>query len=55
MKIKHEETLLIYDCELLFQANDQEGQTYIVSHVADCDGECEYIAVPVTRHSLSNY
>ena len=55
MNIKHEETLLIYDCELLFQAQDQQGQTYMVSHIAECHGECEYIAVPVNQKSLSQY
>ena len=55
MNIKHEETLLIYDCELLFQAQDQQGQTYMVSHIAKCHGECEYIAVPVNQKSLSQY
>ena len=55
MKIKQEETLLIYDCELLFQAQDQRGQTYMVSHIGECHGECEYIAVPVNQRSLSQY
>ena len=55
MKIKHGETLLLYDCELLFQAQDQHGQTYIVSHIGSCQGECEYIAVPVKQKNLSEY
>ena len=55
MKIEQGETLLIYDCELLFQAHDQQGHTYIVSHVGKCQGQCEYIVVPVNRKSLSQY
>ena len=55
MKVKWAETLLVYDCELLFQAKDQEGQTYMVSHTGSCDAECEYIAVPVDEKSLSQY
>ena len=55
MKIKHGETLLLYECELLFQAQDQHGQTYMVSHIGKCHGECEYIAVPVNQKSLSEY
>ena len=55
MKIKQGETLLIYDCELLFQAQDRQGQTYMVSHTSKCDAECEYIAVPVNQKSLFQY
>ena len=55
MKIKQGETLLVYDCELLFQAHGQQGQAYIVSHTSDCQGECEYLAVPVDQSSLSEY
>ena len=55
MKIKQEETLLIYDCELLFQAQDRQGQTYMVSHTAGCRGDCEYIAVPVDQWNLTHY
>ena len=55
MKVKQVETLVVYDCELLFQAKDQEGQTYMVSHTGSYDAECEYIAVPVDEKSLSHY
>ena len=55
MKIKQGETLLFYECELLSQAQDQQGQTYMVSHIGKCHGECEYIAVPVNQKSLSQY
>ena len=55
MKIKHEETLLFYDCELLFQAKDPQGQTYIVSHTGDGHKECEYMAVPVDQKTLSEF
>ena len=55
MKITQAETLLLYDCELLFQAQDPQGQTYMVSHTGECRGECEYVAVPVDRRSLSEY
>ena len=55
MKIKHGETLLLYDCELLFQAHDLQGQPYMVSHTGECYGECEYVAVPVDQRSLSEY
>lgn len=55
MKIKHAETLLFYDCELLLQAHDPQGQAYMVSHTAECHGECEYVTVPVDQRSLSEY
>ena len=55
MKIKQTETLLLYDCELLFQAQDPQGQTYMVTHAGECHGECEYVAVPVDQISLSEY
>ena len=55
MKIKQGETLLLYDCELLFQAQDPQGQSYMVSHTSECHGECEYVAVPVDQRSLSEY
>lgn len=55
MKIKHGETLLVYDCELLFHAQDQEGETYMVSHAGECGTECQYIAVPVDEKHLSRY
>ena len=55
MKIKQGETLLLYDCELLFQAQDPQGRTYMVSHIGECHGECEYVAVPVDQRSLSEY
>ena len=55
MRIKQRETLLVYDCELLFQAQDRKGQAYIVSHAGECDGECEYIVVPVSENALSQY
>lgn len=55
MKITQAETLLLYDCELLFQAEDPEGWTYMVSHTGECHGECEYVAVPVDQGSLSEY
>ena len=55
MKVKQGETLLVYDCELLLQAQDEQGQTYMVSHIGKCHGECEYIAVPVNPKSLSQY
>ena len=55
MKIKQGETLLLYDCELLFQAQDPQGQTHMVSHTGECHGECEYVAVPMDQRSLSEY
>ena len=55
MRIQQVETLLVYDCELLFQAQDQMGKAYIVSHAGKCGDECEYIVAPVSEEPLSQY
>ena len=46
MKIKQGETLLLYECELLFQAQDQQGQTYMVSHIGKCHGNANTSQYP---------
>ena len=55
MKINRVAPLLIYDCVLLFHAQDEQGQNYMFSHVDVCEGECEYIAVPTDEVSLTQY
>ena len=55
MKINQIAPLLTYDCELHFQAQDGQGQNYMVSHVGICEAECKYIAVPTDEVSLSQY
>ena len=51
MKINQVAPLLIYDCVLLFHAQDEQGQSYMFSHV----GICEYIAVPTDEVRLAQY
>ena len=55
MKVTHEEALLVYDCELLVQAKDERGQSYILSHTAEEQDNCEYIAVPVSKQALKEF
>ena len=38
MKINQVAPLLIYDCVLLFHAQDEQGQNYMFSHVGVCEG-----------------
>ena len=55
MKIKQGETLLLYDCGLLFQAQEPQGRTYMVSHIGECHGGSECVAMPVNQKSLFEY
>ena len=55
MKIKHKESLLVYDCELLFEAKDFEGRIYIVNHTEDLGNGCKYLAVPVKDKTLLEF
>ena len=55
MKIFHKESLEFYDCELLFEAEDETGRKYIAVHDGDFDTGCEYIVVPVLRNTLTEF
>ena len=55
MKIFHKESLEFYDCELLFEAEDETGRKYIAVHDADFDTGCEYIVVPVLKNRLTDF
>ena len=55
MKIFHKESLEIYECELLFEAEDETGRKYIAVHDADFDSGCEYIVVPVLKNRLTEF
>ena len=55
MRIFHKESLEFYECELLFEAEDETGRKYIAVHDADFDTGCEYIVVPVLRNSLTEF
>ena len=55
MKIFHKESLEFYECELLFEAEDETGRKYIAVHDADFDTGCEYIVVPVLKNTLTEF
>lgn len=55
MKIFHKESLDFYECELLFEAEDETGRKYIAVHDADFDSGCEYVVVPVIKNTLTEF
>ena len=55
MNLTHKESLLYYDCELLFEAADDSGQRYIAMHDGDCEAGCAYIVTPATRKNLAAF
>ena len=56
MNVTIQESLLYYDCDLLFEAADDSGQRYIAVHDDDCEtmGR-EYIVAPATRKNLASF
>ena len=55
MNITHQESLLYYDCELLFEAADRSGQRYIAAHDDDCRTACSYVVAPATKKNLAAF
>ena len=55
MKIIHKESLEYYECELLFEAEDETGRKYIALHDDDFDSGCQYVVVPVDKSYLTNF
>ena len=53
------ESILYYDCELLFEAIDAAGQRYIAVHhseyPAECQYGCEYIVAPAAQSDLAAF
>ena len=54
MKVAFKESILYYDCEMLFEAEDENGRRYIAVHDS-CQTECEYIVAPATRENLAAF
>ncbi len=54
MKVAFSESILYYDCELLFEAVDENGRGYIAVHDG-CQTDCEYIVAPETRANLTAF
>ena len=55
MKVTLRESLLYYDCELLFEAGDEAGQRYIAVHTDDYQTGCDYIVAPASREKLADF
>ena len=55
MNVKYLESILYYDCELLFEAADDAGQYYVAVHDRDCESGCEYIVVPAALENLAAF
>ena len=55
MKVTLQESLLYYDCELLFEAGDDTGQRYIAVHTDDHPTGCDYIVAPASREKLADF
>ncbi len=55
MKVAFKESILYYDCELIFEAEDETGRRYIAVHDDDCQTGCEYFMAPATREDLAAF
>ena len=55
MKVAFKESILYYDCELLFEAEDETGRRYIAVHDDDCQTGCEYVVAPATGENLTAF
>ena len=55
MKVAFQESIVYYDCELLFEAVDQDGQGYIAVHGECKTAYCEYDVVPATQENLTAF
>ena len=53
VKITFQESLLYYDCELIFAAADDAGRQYLAVHHDDYSTGCEYAVVPVNPPELA--
>ncbi len=54
MKVAFSKSILYYDCELLFEAVDENGRGYIAVHDS-CQTDCKYIVAPATRANLTAF
>ena len=49
------ESILYYDCELLFEAIDANGQRYIAVHHSEYPAGCEYSVAPAAQSDLAAF
>ena len=55
MNVTFKESIIYYDCELLFVAVDETGQRYIAVHEEERPSECDYTVVPVSQTDLADF
>ena len=59
MNVDFLESILYYDCELLFEAVDAVGQRYIAVHAGECPSGCrngcEYAVAPASQSDLAAF
>lgn len=55
MKVAFKESVLYYDCEMLFEAEDETGRRYIAVHDNEHQNGSKYIMVPVTEAGLVEF
>ena len=55
MNVTVKESILYYDCELIFEAEDETGRRYIAVHDDDYQTGCEYIMAPATHEDLAAF
>ncbi len=55
MNVTYQESILYYDCELLFEAADASGRRYIAVHTGDYATGCEYIMAPASPDRLAAF
>ena len=55
MNIVHKQSLEYYECELLFEAEDDTGRKYLAVHDDDYETGCRYVIVPVNKNDLTDF
>ena len=55
MNVTFQESILYYDCELIFTAVDEIGQQYVAAHTGDYETGCEYIVAQVSPEILTDF
>ena len=55
MNLTFQESILFYDCEMLFQATDDNGRLYLAVHEDETPAGCEYIFAPATPETLADF
>ena len=55
MNVTFQESILFYDCEIMFQAADDGGRHYIAVHGDESPDGCQYIVAPASLENLAAF